>query len=149
MRSARIEPDERLFANVRAASAAGIAREIAALIDEAHSEAADFSLIDRLDAAHSPGSEQLALQLLRAVRRSWQAHKASAGKLDPQERRNRLMAIEAEFIRQSGAPVIVAGSTGSVAATMALMETLKAGREFGHCASRARPRSRRGVLGGA
>jgi ATP-dependent helicase/nuclease subunit B len=124
LRSARIEPDERLFANVRAASAAGIAREIAALFDEAHSDAADFSLIDRLDAAQSPGCEQLALQLLRAVRRSWEAHKARAGKLDAQERRNRLMAIETEFIRQSGAPVIVAGSTGSVAATMALMETL-------------------------
>ena len=46
-------------------------------------------------------------------------------RLDAQERRNRLMAIEAEFVRQSDAPVIIAGSTGSVAATMALMETLK------------------------
>ena len=116
--------DERLFPPVPAVSAAGIARDIAALIGEAHNEAADFARIDGLDAAHSAGSEQLALQLLRAVRKSWQAHKARAGKLDAQERRNRLMAIEAEFIRESRAPVIVAGSTASVAATMTLMETL-------------------------
>lgn len=122
----RPEPDERPFSEVRAASAAAIARDIAALIDEADQEAADFSLIDRLDSAHTAGHEQLARQLLRAVRKSWQAHKTKAGKLDPQERRNRLMAIEAAFIRQSDAPVIVAGSTGSVAATMALMATLKA-----------------------
>ncbi len=127
LHSVKIEPGARLFADVRAASAAEIAREIAALFDEAHSDAADFSRIDRLDAAQSAGGEQLALQLLRAVRRSWEAHKARSGKLDPQERRNRLMAIEAEFIRESGAPVVVAGSTGSVAATMALMEML-AGR---------------------
>ncbi len=124
MRSTKLEPGERLFADVRAASAAAIASEIAALLDEAQSDAADFSRIDMLDAAQSSGGEQLALQLLRAVRRSWEAHKARAGKLDPQERRNRMMAIEAEFIRESRAPVIVAGSTGSVAATMALMETL-------------------------
>ncbi len=35
------------------------------------------------------------------------------------------MAIEAEFIRQSRAPVIVAGSTASIAATMTLMEALR------------------------
>jgi ATP-dependent helicase/nuclease subunit B len=126
LRSIEIEPGERLFAEVSAASAAAIASDIAALIEEAHSDGADFSRIDRLDAALSAGHEQLALQLLRSVRKSWQAHKARSGKLDPQERRNRLMAIEAEFIRQSHAPVIVAGSTGSVAATMALMEMLAA-----------------------
>ncbi len=125
MRSTKAAPDERLFADVPAVSAAGIATEIAALIDEAHSEAADFARIDKLDAAHSSGSEQLSLHLLRAVRRSWESHKARANKLDPEERRNQLMAIEAEFIRQSYAPVIIAGSTGSVAATMALMEALK------------------------
>jgi ATP-dependent helicase/nuclease subunit B len=127
LRSAEIEPGERLFGELGAASAAAIASDIAALIEEAHSDGADLSSIDRLDAASSAGHEQLALQVLRAVRKSWEAHKARAGKLDAQERRNRLMAIEREFIRQSRAPVILAGSTGSVAATMALMETL-AGR---------------------
>ena len=125
MRSTITEPDERLFPDLPAVSAAAIAIEIGALIDEAHTEAADLSRIDKLDVSQSSGSEQLSLQLLRAVRKNWAAHKVRAGKLDAQERRNRLMAIEAEFIRLSKAPVIVAGSTGSVAATMAMMETLK------------------------
>ena len=125
MRSTRTDPGERLFPDVPAVSAAAIAREIGALIDEAHNEGADLSRIDRLDSSESAGSEQLSLQLLRAVRKSWAAYKLRTNKLDGQERRNRLMAVEAEFIRQSSAPVIVAGSTGSVASTMALMETLR------------------------
>ena len=125
MRSTIAEPGERLFPDLLAVSAAAIATEIGALIDEAHNEGADLSRIDILDSSQSSGSEQLSLHLLRAVRKSWAAQKLREGKLDAQERRNRLMAIEAEFIRLSKAPVIVAGSTGSVAATMALMETLK------------------------
>ncbi len=125
MRSTRMAPGERLFPDVPAVSAAAIAREIAALIDEAHNEAADLSRIDKLDSSQATGGEQLSLQLLRHVRKSWDAHKQKERGLDAQERRNRLMAIEAEFLRQSYAPAIIAGSTGSVAATMTLMETLK------------------------
>ncbi len=124
MRS-RIEHDERVFPNVPAVSAAAIAREIGALIDEAHNEGVDLSRIDHLDSSESSGGEQLSLQLLKDVRNAWAAQKLKACKLDAQERRNRLMAVEADFIRLSSAPVIIAGSTASVAATMALMETLK------------------------
>ncbi|MGO9545865.1 MAG: PD-(D/E)XK nuclease family protein [Rhodomicrobium sp.] len=113
---------EPLFANLSAASAFIVAGQIAALIGEAHTEGADLSRAGQLDSTRASGTEQLSLQLLRNVLRGWQAHKAKAGKLDREERRNRLMAIEAEFIRQSDAPVIVAGSTGSVAATVGLME---------------------------
>ena len=126
MRSTIAAPGERLFPDVPAVSAAAIASEIGALIDEAHNEGADLSRIDRLDSSEASGSEQLSLQLLRAVRKSWATYKLRINKLDGQERRNRLMAVEAEFIQQSNAPVIIAGSTASVAATMALMETLKA-----------------------
>ena len=125
LRSTIAEPGERLFPDVPAVSAAAIASEIGALIDEAHNEGADLSRIDRLDSSEASGSEQLSLQLLRAVRKGWAAYKLRINKLDGQERRNRLMAVEAEFIQQSKAPVIIAGSTASVAATMALMETLK------------------------
>ena len=113
---------EPVFVNLPAASAFTIAGQIAALIGEAHTEGADLSRIELLDSARASGSEQLSLQLLRSVLRGWEAYKAKSGKLDREERRNRLMAIEAEFIRQSEAPVIVAGSTGSVAATVGLME---------------------------
>jgi ATP-dependent helicase/nuclease subunit B len=124
LRGTKLAADERLFADIPAASAYTIAAKIAALIDEAHTEAVELARIDKLDNGNSSGSEQLSLQLLRAVRKSWQAHKAKTGRLDREERRNRLMAIEAEFIRRSDAPVIIAGSTGSVAATMRLMEAV-------------------------
>ena len=113
---------EPVFTPITPASAFTIAGQIAILIGEAHEEGADLSLVGQLDSSRASGSEQLSLQLLRGVLRGWQAHKAKTGKLDREERRNRLMAIEAEFIRQSDAPVIVAGSTGSVAATVGLME---------------------------
>ncbi len=113
---------EPVFAAIPAASAFTIAGQIAALIGEAHAEGPDLSRIAFLDRSRASGSEQLSSQLLRGVLRDWEAQKAKAGKLDSEERRNGLMAIEAEFIRQSDAPVIIAGSTGSVAATIGLME---------------------------
>jgi len=125
VRSTRMDFGEHLFSGVSAASAAKIAGEIASLIDDAHREGADLSKIDRLDSDLASGSEQISLQILRGVRRMWDAHRKRVGRLDHEERRNRLMEIEAAFIRASDAPVIVAGSTGSVAATMALMEALK------------------------
>ncbi len=113
---------EPVFVALPAASAFTIAGQIATLIGEAHAEGADLSRIALLDSTRASGSEQLSLQLLRGVLRGWQAHKAGTGKLDREERRNQLMAIEAEFIRASDGPLIIAGSTGSVAATGGLME---------------------------
>src|SRR6202008_4254201 len=68
------------------------------------------------------GNEQLSLQLLRNVLKGWGQFSSKAGKIERDERRNRLIMIEAYFIRLSNAPVIIAGSTGSIAATAALME---------------------------
>jgi ATP-dependent helicase/nuclease subunit B len=122
LKGTRLAPGEPLFTPLSPPSAFTVAGQIAALIGEAFTEDADLSRITQLDSTSASGSEQLSLQLLRAVLRGWQAHKAKTGKLDREERRNRLMAIEAEFIRQSEAPVIIAGSSGSVAATADLME---------------------------
>ncbi len=118
----RLAPQEQVFTSVTAASAFSIAGEIAALIDEAHSEGADLSRIARLEVTHSSGGEQLALQLLGGVLEKWRAYKIKAKKFDREERKSRLMAIEAEFIRESLAPIIIAGSTGSIASTASLME---------------------------
>ncbi len=122
LQSTRLEPGERVFTTIAPAGAFTIAHQIASLIDEAQSEGADLELIERLDLSTSSGSEQLSLQLLRAVLKGWRAHKAGKAKIDGQERSNQLMAIEAEFIRLSDAPVIIAGSTGSLAPTLHLME---------------------------
>jgi ATP-dependent helicase/nuclease subunit B len=113
---------DEVFLKIAAPSAFSMAGEIAALIGEAHAEGADLSRIAVLDSGQSSGSEQLSLQLLRSVLRSWQRYGDKAGKLDREERRNRLMTLEAEFIRHSDTPLIIAGSTGSIAATEGMME---------------------------
>ncbi len=105
---------EPMFTPITPASAFTIAGQIAALIGEAHEAGADLALVGQLDSSRASGSEQLSIQLLRKVLRGWEAHKAKTGKLDSEERRNQLMAIEGEFVRQADAPVIIAGSTGSV-----------------------------------
>jgi ATP-dependent helicase/nuclease subunit B len=122
LRGVRLAPGEPLFTAMPAASAFAVAGQIAGLIGEAFTEGADLSRIALLDSTDASGGEQLSLQLLKAVIRGWQAHQAKAGKLDREERRNRLMAVEAQFIRQSEVPVVIAGSSGSVAATARLME---------------------------
>jgi ATP-dependent helicase/nuclease subunit B len=118
----RLAPGEPLSTAMPAASAFTVAGQIADLIGEGFTEGADLSRIALLDSTYASGSEQLSLQLLRAVLRGWQMHKVKAGKLDREERRNRLMAIEAQFVQQSKTPVIIAGSSGSIAATTQLME---------------------------
>jgi ATP-dependent helicase/nuclease subunit B len=85
-------------------------------------QAYPLSRISIIAGGNGSGAEQLSLQLLRAVFGAWEAHKKRSAKLDREERRNRLMAVEAEFIRRSTTPVIVAGSTGSIGATAGLME---------------------------
>ncbi len=122
LRSAKLAAGALLYTAMPAPSAFAVAGEIAALIAEAFTEGAGLSRIMLLDSSYSSGGEQLSMQLLRKVFRGWQAHKVKAGKIDREERRNELMAIETEFIRQSDAPVIIAGSTGSVAATAGLMQ---------------------------
>ena len=115
---------EPVFTPITPASAFTIAGQIAALIGEAHEAGADLALVGQLDSSRASGSEQLSIQLLRKVLRGWEAHKAKTGKLDSEERRNQLMAIEGEFVRQAEAPVIIAGSTGSVSATAGLMQAV-------------------------
>lgn len=125
-KSAKVYPGEPLFIDISPANAFTIAGRIARLIDEAQGEGADLDLVKKLASGDVSGNEQLSLRLLRSVLKEWAAFKANSGKIDPEERRNSLMSLEAEFIRHSEAPVLVAGSTGSVAATFHLMEALLA-----------------------
>ena len=115
---------EPLFTLLSASSAFTVAGQIAALIGEAQAEGAELSRLSGLDSSRASGSEQLSLQLLRAVLRGWQAHKTKTGKIDSEERRNRLMAVEAEFLRQSKTPVIVAAP--AACAAMAAMQLIEA-----------------------
>ncbi len=121
LRSVRAEPGEAVFAPLSPSAAYDIAGEIAALIDDCLSEGVSPSTAARLESSFATGSEQLSRQLLKSVFTGWQTIAARHGKIDEAGRRNRLMALEVEAIRESSSPVIIAGSTGSIAATADLM----------------------------
>jgi ATP-dependent helicase/nuclease subunit B len=108
------------------AAAAELALELMRLMDEAESEGVDLTRLAELVPERFAGHEQLALSFLDIVISAWPAHLEASGLFNPVERRNRLMALEAERLARMrpGTPVIVAGSTGSIPATAALMKAV-------------------------
>src|SRR5262249_13964310 len=68
---------------------------------------------------------QLTLRFLRIASETWPAILAERGAIEPAERRDRLIAAEARRLAAApGAPVIAAGSTGSMPATARLLPTI-------------------------
>ena len=96
------------------------------LMDEAETEGVDLRRLRGLVPERFAGHEQLSLSFLGIVTDVWPAHLAELGVINPVDRRNRLMALEAERLRQARpeTPVIVAGSTGSIPATAELMKVI-------------------------
>ena len=68
---------------------------------------------------------KLTFEFLKIVREAWPAILAERGKIEPAERRDLLIAAEAQrLVAHVDGPVIAAGSTGSMPATAALIETI-------------------------
>jgi ATP-dependent helicase/nuclease subunit B len=68
---------------------------------------------------------QVTLDFLKIARQRWPEILAERGKIEPAERRDRLIAAEAQRLTADpDAPVIAAGSTGSMPATAALLATI-------------------------
>jgi len=108
------------------AAASELALELMRLMDEAETEGVDLSRLAELLPERFAGHEQLSLSFLNIVIETWPAFLAEQDLLNPVDRRNRLMALEAERLRRTHpeTPVIVAGSTGSIPATAELMEAV-------------------------
>ena len=119
-----IAADEPLFDRLSPARGIDVARKIAAFVDEMQADGIGLSALGRLDASRNAGTEQLSLQILRRVLTAWEKSNRTATRISEQERRDRLMRIEAQFIANSHAPVVIAGSTGSIASTVSMMEAL-------------------------
>ncbi len=100
-----------------------LAVELISLLDSAQSERADLSMLHELFPEAFSQYWQETLRFLRIVVEHWPAYLAERGLCDPVERRNALLEREAHRLGQPGtrAPVIIAGSTGSVPATAMLM----------------------------
>ncbi len=110
------------------AQAARLARELAGLLDQVHTQRIGFERLEELAPAELAAHWQITLGFLRLLSEHWPAILDAEGALDPAMRRNRILErrIEAWRARPPAGPVIIAGSTGSIPAVRDLMEFVHA-----------------------
>jgi ATP-dependent helicase/nuclease subunit B len=108
------------------AKAANLAADLCRLMDMVETEAVDFAGLAELVPEEFSEHWQQTIEFLKIITEAWPAHLAERGLLSPVGRRNR--AILAEAQRLAGTPpkgpVIVAGVTGSIPATVELMRAV-------------------------
>jgi ATP-dependent helicase/nuclease subunit B len=105
------------------AQAARLAEALAAFIDEIAIERLDHKALRGLVREDLAEHWKITLDFLEIVTGSWPAMLADLGRLDPADRRNRLLEAQTDTWRKSppAFPVIAAGSTGSLPATADLL----------------------------
>src|SRR5262245_4937657 len=108
------------------ASALALADALARLMDDMTTRQVPWDKLDTLVPGEHDEYWQLTLRFLNGiVRGAWPAILAERGKIEPAERRDLLIAAEAKRLAaHTAGPVIAAGSTGSMPATAALIETI-------------------------
>src|SRR3984957_20641988 len=100
------------------ASTLALAGDLARLMDDMVTRGVGWNALDGLVPEALDQYWQFTLRFLQIARKAWPAHLAEIGKLEPAERRDRLIDAEARRLAAHHAgPVIAAGSTGSMPAT--------------------------------
>src|SRR5690242_17125575 len=112
-----------LVANTPAAALA-LADDLARLIDDMKTRGVSWDRLDELVPGEYDRYWELSVGLLNVLRKKWPGILTERGVIEPSERRDLLIKAEADRLRQTDAPVIVAGSTGSMPATASLMATV-------------------------
>lgn len=105
------------------AQSAPLARELANLLDRLQTEDVPLTALDNLVPDDLAAHWQETLEFLNVLAAPWQELLAAEACMDPAARRNALLRAQAERWRQSAPPdpIVVAGSTGSIPATAALI----------------------------
>jgi len=108
------------------AQAAALAGELGRFLDQVQTEQLDFRKLADLVPREHAEHWKITLDFLDILGRYWPEILAEEGCLDASERRNRLLAAQAEQWRASPPihPVIAAGSTGSVPASADLLAVI-------------------------
>lgn len=108
------------------ADAIWLARDLAALIDDIDTEAADWTRLAALVPESLSGWWQVTLEFLEIVTSLWPQVLAERGRTDPAAHRNARIRAEAARLaaRPPSGPVIAAGSTGSIPATAELLSVI-------------------------
>ena len=112
-----------LVANTPSA-ALGLADDLARLMDDMTTRQVSWDKLDRLVPDDLDRYWQLSLRFLKIARATWPALRAERGAIEAAERRDKLIEAEAKRLAGSDAPVIAAGSTGSMPATAKLLATI-------------------------
>lgn len=108
------------------AAAAHLAADLGRLMDMVETEGASLSGLAELVPEEFSAHWQQTIQFLEIVTAHWPDYLAERALLSAADRRNRLIRAEAERLMQSppAEPVIVAGVTGSVPATVELIRAV-------------------------
>jgi ATP-dependent helicase/nuclease subunit B len=120
MRGAEGSP---LIANTPSA-ALGLADDLARLMDDMTTRQVSWDKLDGLVPEDLDPYWQRSLRFLKIAREVWPALRAERGAIEAAERRDKLIEAEAGRLAGSDAPVIAAGSTGSMPATAKLLATI-------------------------
>ncbi len=107
------------------AAALALAEDLTRLIDDMTMRQVSWDRLDDLVPERFDQYWQLSLEFLKIARRAWPQILAERGAIEAAARRDQLIAAAAARIAEKpDAPVIAAGSTGSMPATAALLATI-------------------------
>jgi ATP-dependent helicase/nuclease subunit B len=109
------------------ASTLALAGDLARLMDDMVTRGVDWDGFDGLVPDQLDQYWQYSLEFLRIARKLWPDHLLEIGKIEPAARRDLLIAAEAaRLTAHHDAPVIAAGSTGSMPATARFLHAVAA-----------------------
>lgn len=106
------------------AAALTLASSLARLMDDMTTRQVPWDKLDGLVPGEMDKYWELTLDFLKIAREQWPNILKERSALDPAERRDKLIEAERTRLAKSKGPVIAAGSTGSMPATAALLETI-------------------------
>ncbi|AFL54407.1 ATP-dependent helicase/nuclease subunit B [Sinorhizobium fredii] len=123
-----IHAESPLIAPASPADAIWLARNLAELIDAIETEELDWDALDGLDGGEHALWWQLTLAFLKIARTYWPDRLNELKHSSPARHRNAVLKAETQRIAASkvDGPIIIAGSTGSIPATAALIAAVKA-----------------------
>jgi ATP-dependent helicase/nuclease subunit B len=101
-----------------------LADDLSRLIDDMTTRGVGWDRLDDLVPEDFDKYWQMSLRLLDLLRKDWPKILSERGAIEAASRRDLLIEAEATRLLQSGEPVIVAGSTGSMPATAQLIATV-------------------------
>lgn len=119
----QVHAESPLIAPASPADAIWLARSLAEVMDALETEALEWTSLDEMDASRHALWWQLTLDFVDIARQFWPARLAELNRSSLSGQRNAALLAEATRVAQGRfpGPVIVAGSTGSIPATAALI----------------------------